>query len=369
MNKRQFLYLLIALLPVLSARAQSSGKSGQQRVHTLSNEQMALQIDLFGGAYTNLALRKPESVNPLTWKLTRKEMPPNNQNGAPFQGHFLCLGRWGSPTQGEIEKGVPHNGQATNTMWKRGEASDKRTLHMSNSTPLDGMHIERKVHLNEKKPVFHVTEKITNTTSIARLNNVVQHVTLGPPFLNAQTVINANAREGFLQEFAYPDPAKYAFCFPFARIDEKGIDLDLRKTQPAQNYVSTHLMGDSIGWVTALQPEKNLVIGYIWKTAAYPWINIWNQTENQKPVAKGIEFGTTGIGRPYNQLLRVPARFHGHESYEFLDAGQTVVKKFTGFISRVPENVKAIKKVERKNGRIFIYTQNGKTLEPKSQVP
>jgi hypothetical protein len=334
----------------------------QETVHTLRNETMILGVDLYGGAFVDIHLGDPKSVNPLTWKLSSSEMPANNRDGAPFRGHFLCLGRWGSPTKGEIKQGVPHNGQASNIMWKIEEESGSRMLVMSNKAPLDGMKVKRMMQLDKKRPVFYVTEKVTNTTTVGRLNNVVQHVTLGPPFLDEKMRINCNAREGFLQEFSFPDPEKYSFCWPFARVDEEDLNLDLRKTHTGENYVSTHLVGDTLGWVIALNPDKNLVIGYIWNTNEYPWLNIWNQTRNGRPVAKGLEFGTTGIGKPYTQLLEKETFFHGVPSWEFLDAGETAVKSFTGFITRVPPGFKNVERVIKQGDTIALIDKKGRKV-------
>jgi len=341
------------------AHGQTVEAQPKETVHELRNENLVLGIDLYGGAYVDLHLVGPKSVNPLTWKLTPSEMPANNRDGAPFQGHFLCLGRWGSPTKGEIKQGVPHNGQVSNTMWKVEGKTGFRRVVMTNKAPLDGMKVRRTVRLDEKRPVFHVTEKITNTTTIGRLNNVVQHVTLGPPFLDENMRINCNAREGFLQEFSFPDPEKHSFCWPFARVGEEDINLDLRKIHTGENYVATHLVGDTPGWVTALNPEKNLVIGYLWNTLEYPWINIWNQTRNGRAVAKGLEFGTTGIGKPYTQLLKKDAYFHGVPSWEFLDAGEIAEKSFTGFITRVPAGFENVARVEKQGETIVVVGKNG----------
>jgi hypothetical protein len=360
-STKKYLILWCLLFSAVFVFGQNEPRKDQHKgeVYRLGNSVIELGIDLFGGAYVDLHLVNPKSVNPLTWRLSPSEMPPNNRDGAPFQGHFLCLGRWGSPTEGEIEQGVPHNGQPGNTMWKVKEQSDSLKLIMSNKAPLDGMKVERVVKLEEDKPVFSVVEKVTNITSVGRLNNIVQHVTLGPPFLNENMQVSCNAREGFLQEYCYPDPDQYAFCWPFARIDEKDVNMDLRNTHINKNYVSTHLVGDSVGWVAALQPERNLIIGYTWDTRDYPWINIWNQTDNGQPVAKGLEFGTTGIGKPYPDLLNKNTFFKGVPSYEFLDAGKTVVKSFTGFLTRVPPGFKNVIQVRKKGEKIVLIDKNG----------
>lgn len=354
---------LIALIVLLVASCQPQGASDnsaenapppsrQDTLITLENEQAALSITLFGGAYLNFHL-KSKPVNPLTWKLTPEQMPENNRAGAPFAGHFLCLGRWGSPTKGEIQAGVPHNGQATNSWWEKEQATAQK-LVMTAKAPLDGMEIVREVKMDEKQPVFYVTEKITNTTSIGRLNNIVQHVTIGPPFLDTATLVDSNADKGFLQIFSYPDPHTLEFDWPNGYADSLRTPLNLRSSASQQSYVTTHIYNDPIGWLTATSPTSGVVLGYAWKTNQYPWANIWHQIEDGKPVAKGLEFGTTGIGRSYQELLATDTRFHQRNSFEFLDAGQTVSKSFVAFLLDVPADFKGVAKIELKNQKLYI---------------
>jgi len=69
----------------------------------LSNGTISLEISKAGAAI--VSLQNGGGVNPLSWKLTKEQMPVNNRSGAVFQGHFLCTGRWGAPTDGEIKAG------------------------------------------------------------------------------------------------------------------------------------------------------------------------------------------------------------------------------------------------------------------------
>ena len=124
------------------------------------------------------------------------------------------------------------------------------------------------------------------------------------------------------------------------------------------SYVSTHIFADSIGWVTASSPKNGLLIGYIWKTSDYPWINIWNQVVDGKLWAKGLEFGTTGIGKSYQDLLSVDTRFHGRSSFFFLDATDTVEKSYIGFQLKIPSDFSNVSKVTFKDGVISIIEKN-----------
>lgn len=323
---------------------------------TLSNENSVLKIAQFGGTYIDFHFKK-NNTNPYTWGLTNEQMPPNNQGGAVFRGHFLCLGRWGSPTEGEIKAGVPHNGQASNSLWGILSQTENRVV-MHASAPLDGLSIERIVELDSQNAVYLVTEKVTNTTSVFRINNIVQHATIGPPFLDTSTIVNTNATNGFLQKQSYPEPHSKEYIWPDATIDD--MKIDLRKSDTKLSYVSTHIFDEKIGWITACNSKKKLLLGYIWNTGEYPWLNVWNQVDGDKPVAKGLEFGTTGIGRSYQEILAVDTRFHDYNSFEPLDAKETVYKSFICFLLSIPIDFTWVENVSCAENRIQITEAESK---------
>jgi hypothetical protein len=299
----------------------------------LKNNQLQVTINQYGGHFTGLELQS-NPINPLTWGLSEEQMPANNQKGAPFQGHFLCLGRWGGPSEGEIAAGIPHNGEQSNSLW-RIESLEDIEVQMKNDAPLDGLSVWRTVRLLDQQPAFLVKEVFANTHSLGRVSNVVQHVTIGPPFLSSETLFNTNAKKGFNQKFSYPDPHAYAYEWPFAIIDTTDNQTnDLRNNQVPDNFVSTHLFDptDKYGWVSAYDPKSGNLLAYVWKLSEYPWINIWSHFENGKAHAKGLEFGTTGIGRPYASLLETDTRFHGINSWEYLDAGEEKEKTYLGLM-------------------------------------
>ena len=132
----------------------------------------------------------------------------------------------------------------------------------------------------------------------------------------------------------------------------------MRRTDEEENYVTTHLFPDTAtyGWVVALQPEQGLILGYIWRLSEYPWINIWNHYADGQPAAKGLEFGTTGIGAPYEQLIMKDTRFKGQTSFEYIDAGETLEKSFAGFMLPAP-NVSSIEDIEVRDGQIILYLE------------
>ncbi len=300
-----------------------------------------LTIDAWGGAITSFKLAG-DSVNPFTWALQSADMPLNNQKGAPFKGHFLCLGRWGAPTEGEMTQGIPHNGEAGNIAWKVDSTSVPGVLIMGVSAPLDGISAERKVEWIGNEAVWKATETVQSTLTVARPFNMVQHATIGYPFLDTATRVYTNATDGFLQAFSYPNPQRYAYKWPDAYLDSTLNTADLRSTYTAQSYVSTHVFADSIGWIVAVQPATGLCLGYIWHTREYPWVNIWHEVKEGKPWAKGLEFGTTGIGRSYQDLMAIDSRFMQRPSFFMLDAGERISKSYHCFLTRLPSQMKTV---------------------------
>jgi len=319
----------------------------------LKNNSSSLSVDLFGGAIVGFRLDST-TINPFSWKEQREQMPENNKSGAIFQGHFLCLGRWGAPTKGEMMAGVPHNGQSCRDMWRVDSISNLFIL-MNSEAPLDGIIISRAVKIARKSPVFKVEEKIKNINTVGRLFNMVQHATLGSPFLDSTTIVDTNAKEGFMQSMSYPNPSAFEYTWPIGFIDSSKNTLDLTRSSMHYSYVTTHIFSDSIGWVIASSPKRGLLVGYIWKTREYPWINIWNQLVDGKLWAKGLEFGTTGIGRSYPELLEKDTRFHGRNSFFFLDAKETVEKSYICFEIKIPVNFNGVSEVILDKNKICIY--------------
>ena len=311
----------------------------------LSNGTISLEISKMGGAF--VSLQNVEKVNPFSWKVTKEQMPVNNRSGAVFQGHFLCTGRWGAPTEGEMAAGVPHNGQAARDKWKILKKTST-TVEMYIKAPLDGIEITRKVELEQNGCGFRVTETFYNYTSIGRLFNVVQHATVGAPFLDDSLKVFSNATKGFMQHLSYPNPYQHSYNWPMA-YNSKGVDsIDLRRSDTPDSYVSTHIFSDSVGWVMAVSPTHRLSLVYAWKTTAYPWINIWHQRVEGTLWAKGLEFGTTGIGRSYQDLLAHDTSFEGRNSFVFLDAKQRLTKSYQCWLVKETDKAEIIKNLKIK---------------------
>lgn len=357
--KRISLFLAVSMLifacnPKNKDKTKEEDYSRKDTVQTLKNAKATLKVSLYGGAYVNFQLND-QKLNPLTWKLTNEQMPQNNKDGAIFQGHFLCFGRWGGPTQGEIKAGIPHNGEPTNNWWRLNNSSEN-AIEMQAWAKAEQMEIIRQINLEPQKTVYNVTEEIKNPNSFGRYFNIVQHATLGTPFLSENTIVDCNATYGFSQDLAKPDLYQYEYVWPNGYIKDPQKNIDLRRSHHKEGFVTTHVFSKNseYGWITATSPENNLLIGYIWKTADYPWLHVWHGLLDGKLWAKGIEFGTTGLGDTFAPDDRIARVFHGQKNFIFIDAKSQIKLAFSSFLAKVPDNFKHVQNIQKVNGKIII---------------
>ena len=334
----------------------------------LQNGSGSLEIDLFGGAITSFHLHEG-GINPLSFRFSKEQMPENNKAGAPYQGHFLCLGRWGEPSEGEIKAGVPNHGQVANILWEAGE-SDQMQLEMQAHSQLEGFHINRNIQLDIHSPVYTVNEEVTNTNPLGRLYNMVQHPTLAMPFLDHATIINCNAEIGFDYNFG-KEPEKYVSNWPMG-ICQNMTTINLSTTEQAYSSVFSFIVkkGAKLGWVTAYSPTYHLVLGYLWERKDYPWINLWQDWHEDKIRYRGIEFGTTGIHKPFSQIIEDGNwKVFEENTFEYIDAREKLCRRYLSFLCKVKPGFQGVDEVSISNGGISIKDHaSGQNIEVRTSL-
>lgn len=310
---------------------------------TLENGSAKMVWELAGGALVDFQL-KEQPVNPFTWE-------EKGAAAARLRGHFLCLDRWGAPSQAEIGAGVPFHGEAARVEWKR-LGSTAAEAEMAARLPLARIAIKRTVKLEGASAL--VTEAVTSESPLGRVFNMVQHPTIGPPFLDETVVVDSNARQGFMQSSPMPNPEHPTVVWPQALQDGAPVNLRMLTNDAMPNVVS-YVVDDEYGWVTALHPGKALIVGYIWRTAEYPWLNIWRHVEGGKPFARGLEFGTTGLHQPYPVLTKKGTIF-GRSLMAFLDATETQTRRYQVFLLRAPAGTTGVSAVRRGAGGEWVFS-------------
>lgn len=342
-------------IAVVAIAAAQTGTEARPAVH-LEGKAATLVIDLGGGSIVDFHLADG-GLNPLRW------IGPDDEGKAirPM-AHFLCLDRWGPPTDAELRNGMPFHGEAARVEWKQvgePEHRDGRVVASMGATlPLAGLEVSRTVSLSESSAFFSVSETVTNRNKLGRVYNMVQHATIGPPFLDEGTVVDSNAQRGFMQSSPLPNPEQPEIHWPQAIKNGKPVDLRRLTTDPNPDVVSFVIDGD-LGWATATNASKELLIGYLFKTADYPWLNFWRHVQNGKPLARGLEFGTTGLHQPFPVLIGKP-RIFGKPTFTYLDAGASATRVYTAFLTKVPRDFGGVKGVTYKPGSIVIQERGAR---------
>lgn len=320
----------------------------------MDNKKASLTIDPFGGAIIDFHLLDSK-INPLTFRFTKEQMPENNQSGAPYQGHFLCLGRWGQPSAGEMKAGIPDHGHFANMMWTC-SLPEQGSMNMHAESEFEGLKVERTIRMDERLALYLVNEKITNVNPLGRLYNMVQHPTLAAPFLNHNTRIQSNASKGF-HYMHYKNPEKYAADWPYGLEENKTTTTDLRFCNEGMSTVFSFIVTDSsrFGWITAYSPDTQLLLGYVWERHDYPWINIWKDWDKSNIKYCGLEFGTTGIHQPFMEILKQgKSTVFNTDTFKYLDAGEAASRRYISFLLETPGDIEEIESVDVHNGSLHI---------------
>jgi hypothetical protein len=253
---------------------------------------------------------------------------------AGIMGHNLCLDVFGGPSAAEEVAGLTAHGEASINRY--GIDRTPSGLRMELPMPIAGLKLIRIVELHGEHVC--IRESVKNLASTDRPIAWTQHVTLSPPFLDlATTQFRASLTDSIVSE---TDPGfdQYLmpgveFKWPFAS-GEDGSIVDLRRmhgTTPASGYTA-HLVdrGRQHGHFVAFSPAHKLAFGYVWKSADFPWLGIWEENcsrmaspWNGVTVTRGMEFGVS----PFPESRRAMIdrnRLMDTPTYRWISAGETI---------------------------------------------
>ena len=235
------------------------------------------------------------------------------------------------------------------------------------SLPLASLKVVRSIRMAQNQAVFAVAEAVTNTRHLGRVYNIVQHPTIGPPFLDESTRVDANGTRGFMQETPMPTPEDPEVRWPSA-LKKDGTEVDIRHlTDDASPAVVSYIIEEEYGWTTAINASKGLLIGYIWPEEEYPWFDAWRHVRDGKPFARGLEFGTTGLHQPSPVLLE-KGQIFGRYLFHYIDADETQVFTYANFLMEIPADFAGVADVEYAEGQLLVREDDGQGRELTMEV-
>ena len=331
--KKLNLTLLITLLMAGQITAQTV---------KLDNGVARMDISLSGGIITRMSLNAID-LNPIHQ-----------------YGHFICFDRWGPSSAADQALGIPWHGNGSKVTWT---VLQEPTLNegqyyteLSCLLPVLNLSMNRKIYLNQQSSVFKVEEEITNLNDGPKVYNLVQHPTIGAPFLDESTIVDTQADSGFSQTGPLPPSPADVFTWPEAMLD--GDLTDMRYLAGDHSWSSAVVSfildeKEAYRWVTALNPSLNLMIGYLWPSADYPWLNLWWNLKNAVPFARGLEFGSTGLHQTWPELLAMDSIF-GKQLYTELEAGEKDLKSYYAFLTEIPSDYQGVESVTLEGDSILV---------------
>ena len=295
----------------------------------LANDRMELVTLLGGGAIADLRLNLgfPAQRRNLLWETPWPSLDPHRYRArvhnrtygpafvgrflAGFTGHSLCLDYFGAPSEAEVGEGLCLHGEAAVARWgvlRQAESKTSVSLLMEARLPNAGLRFQRKFHMRQGEAVVYVSEAIFNLHATDHFFHWTQHVTLGPPFLQAEaSMICLPATRGVTWSHGYEGKSLLAdaqeFAWPYApATDGSRVDLSRCFIRRGTGFVAAALLDPErdLGFVSALNFRLGLLLGYCFPRRVFPWVAIWeeNCARNDSPwkgrtQARGLEFGTT----------------------------------------------------------------------------
>ena len=336
----------------------------------LESDVLRLQILTTGGPFVDFILRDdPERLSPMWAPLRAAAEAGAEVRAGGFVGHFICVDGFGPASAEEREAGLPMHGEAYTLPWttvSRSKEAGVTSLTQTVELPLAHESLSRTVKLVDGENVVYVHNELSNQLALDRPINWGEHATIGSPFLErGVTVVDMSRNHAMTRP--YPESERVArrrtltsgeeFEWPLAPT-RQGEEIDLRAApMPAVSTLdhTGHLMtpAGEKAWVTALHPGKRLLIGYIYNTAEFPWMQTWQSYAAEGMMSRGLEFGTQTFDVSRREAISEGKRFDT-PLFRWLPAKSSIEAGYLMFLVRTPAGFTGVSDVSVEHGKITI---------------
>lgn len=342
----------------------------------IANDKLELTMLSTGGNFVDLTLNEDAKRLSPFWNPARIAREAGKRTRGAGGGHFVCVDGFGSTSDEERAAGLPGHGEAHKEPWAV-TSSEKQngvtSVRFETRLPLVQEDFRRTIQLVDGEPVVYVDSELENLMAFDRPINWAEHATIGAPFLApGKTVVDMSAKQSKTrahndEEDPYPHRlADYKdFTWPNAPSASGGtIDLRNMPLEPNSLDHTTSLMDPErdLVFVTALNLEHRLLLGYVFRRSEYPWLQIWESYPPDMGGARGLEFGTQPFDIPRRQVIERGPLF-GAPVVRWLPAKSKIRSRYLFFYTRVPEGFTRVSDVRLANGKLLIEDQaSGQTV-------
>jgi len=352
-----------------AADVPASGTFEEHSAVTMANDRLTVTILTQGSTVAAVVLNGGEDKLGPLWnpmRMARELGRPESFN--PGMGHFICVDGFGPVSAEERAAGLPGHGEAhlqTFTVLSTQEGG-MAEVTLSAKLPLAEENFTRTYRMVDGENVVYIDSQLESLLGFDRPLNWAEHATIGSPWLESGvTVVDVSGLRSqtrpWLQQEAGGQtqrrlPPGKDFTWPMAPALD-GAAVDMRTTPENPHYMDhTATLLDparQLEWVTALNPKRREILGYVFRRADYPWLQTWgNYPANQK-MARGMEFGTQPFDVPRREAISLGTMFE-NPVFRWLPAKAKIETRFLMFYARVPEGFSRVDDVRLENGRIVI---------------
>ena len=370
-----FLFLLSScILFAAEIRQQESFKNRPAIV--VANDKLELTVLPMSGSMASLTLRQGDPINPMWDAIQNDRDQGRRERATGGTGHFVCVDGFGPVSDEESASGLNGHGEANRLAWATTAASSSGGIaELTQSVTLPRHHelFTRTISVRDGENVVRVHSTLESLLGFDRPAVWAEHATIGSPFLEpGVTVVDLSSNRAMTRPRPKPVagrkhrlPGGVEFEWPMAPTQAGG-KVDLRAAPVEHDSLdhTGHLMTKSgeYAWVTALHPAKRLVLGYLFKTSEYPWLQTWENYPAKGMLARGLEFGTQAFDRPRREMI-TQNRLFGELLYRWLPAMSKIESTYLMFWAPTPEGFQGVSSLELSGGKLTLKDdRSGKTM-------
>jgi hypothetical protein len=296
------------------------------------------------------------TIDPFEYKTTKHGRkygpPPDGKLLSGIAGHSLSFDHFGPPSPEETAAGLTTHGEAPALKWDIQKQIQRPKPRLQYGLTLTEAQISfrRTLTLDPVHPVIYCEEEAVNLSCFDRPISWNEHVTFGPPFLEAETTwFDMPATRAKVCSSSYSPrfslQADAEFRWPKAPTRD-GKRMNLR-TKPAERFghYSAQLLNPEleIGFIAACNPRLKLLVIYAFRRTDFPWVGNWEERHsrtsapwNGTTFCRGLEFSTTPFAIPRRETIAQGPLF-GECTYRWLPAKSKAQVRFMILLFEVPE--------------------------------
>jgi hypothetical protein len=329
------------------------------------------------------------TLNPL-WVPPWKTIDPNkydpgrhtSEYGSPTEGkllsgitgHNICLDYFGSPSREEAKHGLSQHGEAPNSKWKivgQHTGTAAASVKLAVPLPAAGLRFSREITLRRGESVVYFRETVVNERRADHFFHWVQHVTLGPPFLTAESSrVAVPGTRSLTSPHGYDEgkallPSKLTFRWPMAPTVTGGTaDLTRPFSQPGLGFVVGVLVDPrrDVGFIAGFNPEERLLVGYCFSRRDCPWVTLWEENLgieaipwSRRTQALGLEFGTTPLAVPRRESFLEGGPLFETPTVTLVAALGKKQVRYLSFLASVPPEFKGPRDIQIDENKLLLF--------------